>query len=123
MVQRTRRGGLSAPPGLERCASPTTASATAESDRQCHATCPAHRVQVSVGVEKPNAPLRLLKRLDQSVEQYPVEAAIVKANAVLVVLIEGVHGRPRRGELGRVADISGSCAPVQEPKGYQGQSP
>ena len=26
-------------------------------------------------------------------------------------LIEGVHGRPRRGELGKVADISGSCAP------------
>ena len=42
---------------------------------------PAHRVQVSVGVEKTNDPLRLLKRLDQSVEQDPVEAAIVKANA------------------------------------------
>ena len=35
---------------------------------------------------------------------------IVKANAVLVVLIEGGHGRPRRGELGKVADVSGSCA-------------
>lgn len=30
--------------------------------------------------------LRLLKRLDQSVEQNPVEAAIVEPNAVLVVL-------------------------------------
>jgi len=83
----------------------------------------AHRVQVSVGVEKPNYPLRLLKRLDQSVEQNPVEAAIVKANAALMVLIEGVHGSPRRGELGSVAHLSGSCPPVQELQGYQGQRP
>jgi hypothetical protein len=55
---------------------------------------PAHRIQLSVGVEKPDHSLRLLKRLDQSVEQDPVEAAIVETNAILVVLIEGVHGKP-----------------------------
>ena len=54
----------------------------------------AHRVQLSVGGEKPDHSLRLLKRLDQSVEQDPVEAAIVETNAIPVVLIERVHGKP-----------------------------
>jgi hypothetical protein len=83
---------------------------------------PAHRVQVSVGVEKPNHALWLLKRLDQSIEQDPVEAAIVKANAILVVLIEGVHRTPRRGELGKVADISGSCAPSRSHRDIKGNA-
>ena len=48
----------------------------------------AHRIQLSVGVEKPDHSLRLLKRLDQSVEQDPVEAAIVETNAILILLIE-----------------------------------
>ena len=55
---------------------------------------PAHRVYLPVGIEKPNHSFRLLKRLDQSVEQDPIEAAIAKADAGLVVLIEGVHGSP-----------------------------
>ena len=66
--------------------------------------------------------LRLLKRLDQSVEQNPFEAAIVEANAVLVVLIEGVHRTPRRGELGRVADISGSCVPCRSYRDIKGNA-
>jgi hypothetical protein len=52
-----------------------------------------HRVEVSVAIEKPDHSLGLLKRLDQSVEQNSVEAAIVKTNAILVVLVEGVHGK------------------------------
>jgi hypothetical protein len=36
--------------------------------------------------------LGLPKRLNQSVEQDPIKAAIVEANAVLMVLIEGIHG-------------------------------
>ena len=46
-----------------------------------------------IGAEKADHPLGLLKRLDQAVEQDPVEAAIAEADAVLVVLVEGVHGR------------------------------
>jgi len=37
----------------------------------------------------------LLEGLNQSVEQDPIEAPIAKADAVLVMLIEGVHGIPR----------------------------
>jgi hypothetical protein len=77
---------------------------------------------VSVGVEKPNDPLRLLKRLDQSVEQDPIEAAIVKANAVLVVLIEGVHGSPAEVNSARVADISSSCAPSRRCRDIKGSA-
>src|SRR5260370_15259277 len=90
-------------------------------DAMQHAS--AHRGQVPVGVEKPNHSFRLLKRLDQSVEQNPVEAAIVKANAVLVVLIEGINGRPRRRELVRVAAPTGSGLPFPDPRGEQGQRP
>ncbi len=61
-------------------------------DAMQHAS--AHRIQVSIGVEKPDHSLRLLKRLDQSVEQDPVEAAIVETDAILMVLIEGVHEKP-----------------------------
>jgi hypothetical protein len=48
--------------------------------------------------------LGLPKRLNQSVEQDPIKAAIVEANAVLMVLIEGIHGGPCRCEFGRITD-------------------
>ena len=46
---------------------------------------------------RPTARTRL-ERLDQPVQQNPIEATILPANAVLVVVIKGVHERPRRDD-------------------------
>ena len=54
----------------------------------------AHRIQLSVRVEEPDDALRLLERLDQSVDQDPIEAPVPETNAILVMLVEGVHGHP-----------------------------
>jgi hypothetical protein len=54
---------------------------------------PADRTDLPVAGEQTDHPLRLLERLDQAVEQDPVEAAIAEADVVLVVLIKGVHHR------------------------------
>jgi len=43
---------------------------------------PAHGVLLPIGVEEANHPLRLLERLDQSVQQDSVEAAVTEANAI-----------------------------------------
>ena len=53
-----------------------------------------HRVQLTIRIEEPDHSLRLLKRLNQSIYQNAVEAAIVPMYAVPVVLVEGVHDRP-----------------------------
>jgi len=54
----------------------------------------ADRIEVPVGSEKADDPFGLLKWLDEPVQQNPVKAPIAKANAVPVMLVEGVHGRP-----------------------------
>src|SRR5947209_554068 len=54
----------------------------------------ADRIDPPVGVEKADHPLGLLKRLDQAVEQDTVKAAVAEADAVPVMFVEGVHGRP-----------------------------
>jgi len=53
----------------------------------------ADRIDLPIAVEKPDDPLGLLKRLDQAVEQNPVETAIAEADAVPVMLVKGVHRR------------------------------
>jgi hypothetical protein len=53
-----------------------------------------HRILLSVGVEESYNPLRLLKRLNQPVDQDPIEAPIGETNAIVVMLVEGVHGWP-----------------------------
>ena len=52
----------------------------------------ADRINSPVGVEKADYPFGLLKRLDQTVEQDTIEAAIAEADAVPVMFVEGVHG-------------------------------
>jgi hypothetical protein len=47
-----------------------------------------------VHTEKANHLFWLLERLDQPIQQNPIEASVMPANAVLVVLEEGVHGPP-----------------------------
>ena len=49
---------------------------------------------VRIRVEEPDDTLRLLERLDQPVDQDPIEAPIREPNAILVMLVEGVHGHP-----------------------------
>jgi len=56
---------------------------------------PCHRVQLAVRIEKPDYSLRLLKRLDQTIQQNAVEATVVPIYAISVVLVKGVHGRPQ----------------------------
>src|SRR6516162_7318372 len=53
----------------------------------------ADRIEVPIGIEEPDHSLGLLKRLDQSIEEYPIKASIAEPNAVLVMFVEGVHGR------------------------------
>lgn len=52
----------------------------------------AHRILLSIRSEEPYDTLRLLERLDQPVDQDPIEAPIGETNAILVMLVEGVHG-------------------------------
>src|SRR5205807_724698 len=54
----------------------------------------------AVGVEEADHPLRLLKRLNEAVQEQPVETAIPKLDARRVMLDKGVHDmRPPRAEL------------------------
>jgi hypothetical protein len=48
---------------------------------------------------KPQEWLGLLVRLDEAVEQNPIKAAISESNAILVMLVESVHGKLLCGEI------------------------
>ena len=54
----------------------------------------AHRILLSIRVEEPDDALRLLEGLDQPVDQDAVKAPVPETNAILVMLVEGVHGHP-----------------------------
>ena len=56
------------------------------------------RILVTVRAEKPDDALRLLKGLDQAVEKNPIETPVRKANAILMMLVEGVHVILQGGE-------------------------
>jgi len=51
----------------------------------------AHRELIAIGTEEADDALGLLEGLDQAVEQDAVEATIARPNAMLMVLVEGVH--------------------------------
>jgi hypothetical protein len=51
-----------------------------------------HPLAITVGVEEAEHAFWLLERLDQAVEQKPVETPVSELDAILVVLSEGVHG-------------------------------
>jgi hypothetical protein len=53
----------------------------------------ADRIRTPIGIEKADDPLGLLKWLDEPVQQDPVKTPIAKADAVPVMLVEGIHGR------------------------------
>src|SRR5262249_29948875 len=59
-----------------------------------------HRILMSIRVEEPDHAFRLLEGLDQAIEQDPIETPIPEADAILVMLVERVHGRYLlRGEI------------------------
>ena len=60
---------------------------------------PAHRILISVLAEETYDSLGLLERLDEAVEQNPIKAAISESNAILVMLVESVHGQLLCGEI------------------------
>lgn len=51
----------------------------------------ADRIDLPAAAQKADHPLGKLKRLDEAVEQNPVETAIAEADSILVVLVEGVY--------------------------------
>src|SRR5438445_1835402 len=53
----------------------------------------AHRVQLAIGVEESHDAFGLLEWLNQSIEQDSIEAPVPETNAIVVMLVEGVHGR------------------------------
>src|SRR5260370_5819832 len=56
-------------------------------------------LSLPVGVEEADHSFGLLKRLDQSIQEQPIETTIGEANAMLVMLEEGVHENLQRGEI------------------------
>jgi hypothetical protein len=60
---------------------------------------PADTVLISIGAEESDHPLGLLERLNDAVEQNPIEAAIPESNAILVMLVESVHSQLLCGEI------------------------
>jgi hypothetical protein len=50
-------------------------------------------IEAPIGSEKADDPLGLLKWLDEPVQQDPIKTPIAKADAVPVMLVEGIHGR------------------------------
>ena len=60
---------------------------------------PTHGVLIPIGAEESNHALGLLKGLYETVQQNSVEAAISESNAILVMLVESVHGKLLCGEI------------------------
>jgi hypothetical protein len=54
----------------------------------------AHGIEFPVCVEEPDDPLRLLKWLDERIPQDAIEATVRETDAIVMMLVEGVHGRP-----------------------------
>src|SRR5262249_12974302 len=54
---------------------------------------PAHPLMIPVRVKEPDDPLGLLERLDEPIEQDAIEAPVPEPDAILMVLVERVHGR------------------------------
>src|SRR5207247_10594047 len=53
---------------------------------------PADRIELAVAIEEAHHPLRLLKRLNQPIEQQTIKATILQSNVILMMLVKGVHG-------------------------------
>ena len=58
-----------------------------------------HPFPLAVGIEETQHALGLLERLDQSIQQKPIEASIAELDAILVMFEKGVHGNLLCGEI------------------------
>jgi hypothetical protein len=86
---------------------------------------PGHPFPAPVDVEKAQHTLGLLERLDQSIQQDSIKAAVSELNAILVMLDEGVHGPLLCGEIPgayRYERLAEQPTPPTD-LGYQGRSP
>ena len=59
----------------------------------------ADRILIPIRTEETHHSLGLLERLDEAVEQNPIQAAISESNAILGMLVESVHGKLLCGEI------------------------
>jgi len=60
---------------------------------------PSHPLAIAVCVKEAQDSFRLLKRLDDPVQQQSIKTPILKSNAILVMLVEGVHENLQCGEI------------------------
>ena len=54
---------------------------------------------VAVGIEESQHPFGLLKRLNHSIQQQPIEAPVPELDAILVMLVKGVHRDLQCGQI------------------------
>ncbi len=60
---------------------------------------PTNRVLLPERIEETDHSFRLLKGLNQTVEQQPVEAPVAESDAIFVMFEKGVHGKLLRGQI------------------------
>ncbi len=82
-----------------------------------------HWIKLPIRVEEANDALRLLERLNQSIQKNAIKATVVPTNAVLVVFIEGVHEGPLPSRSQQGNAVMECALPPPRRKGYQGRSP
>src|SRR6202011_6181011 len=86
---------------------------------------PAYRILLAIRVEETDNALRLLKRLNEAVQQKPVKTPVTESDTILVMLVESVHGPLLCGEIpgaklhGRLLGQRSPCESLE----YQGRSP
>jgi hypothetical protein len=71
----------------------------------------AHRVEVPIGVEEAHNALGLLKGLDEPIEQDSIETPVRETDAIVMMLVEGVHEvPPGRGTTGKHKSMTASTS-------------
>jgi hypothetical protein len=58
-----------------------------------------HRILLPVRIEESDHSLRLLKRLNQTVQQPRVEAPVTETNSIFMIFVKGVHGALLGGQI------------------------
>jgi len=58
-----------------------------------------HASALAIRIEKAQHPFGLLKRLNHSIQQQAIEAPVPEFDAILVMLVKGVHGDLQCGQI------------------------
>ena len=80
-------------------------------------------IELPIRIEEANDALWLLERLNQSVQQDAVKATIVPTNAVLVVLVEGVHACPPLTQYQQGTPVYWRCSMLPRAEGISRAEP